>query len=147
MYYYHSLSYGRTEKNAVRFLGADLGLENDPHFQRQINRPATSGKGEPIMFIPPVRLSACRSLFSVLAHFAQDLCAKASLLIDYRHYECMLQLSCLDDLNFQGIEKDLLLYVLIHTQNIRLDPMANSQFALTMDYPLFEPLAGEAEGQ
>lgn len=144
MYYYHSLSYERTENNEIRFLGADLGLEDDPYFQQQLNRTTTSREGDEIMFVHPVRLSACRSLFSILAHFAKELCAKASLLIDYAHYECTLQLSCLNDPAFQGIEKDLLLYVLMNTQHIRFDSMENNQFVLTMEYPLFEPLPDEA---
>lgn len=141
MYYYHSLSYERTEKNEVCLSGTDLGLENDPYLWQRINQPITSGDTEQVMFVHPVRLSACWSLFSILAHFAKELGAKASLLIDYGHCECTLQISRLDEPQFQGIEKDLLLYALVHTQNIRTDPMENGQFALTMEYPLFEPLA------
>lgn len=143
MYYYRSLSYGRTEKNEVYLSGTDHGLKNDPYLQQRLNRPITSKDTEKVMFAHPVRCSACWSLFSILSYFAKKLCAKASLLIDYDHYECILQISRLCDPKFQGIEKDLLLYVLVHTQNIRTDPMENGQFALTMEYPLFEPLASQ----
>lgn len=143
MYYYHSLSYERTEENEIRFLGTGIGLEDDPYLQQKLNRPAAGGEANEIMFIAPVRLSACWSLFSILAHFAKELGAKASLLIDYDHCECTLQISRLDDPKFQGIEKDLLLYVLAHTQNIRTAPMENGQYALTMEYALFEPLANQ----
>jgi hypothetical protein len=144
MYYYHSLTYILTPGEHRRFLGADLGMEHDPYFTWKINRPV-SNTGDRIMFLNPVRLRVCNHLFSILAYFAKEYIAKASLLIDYAHFECTLQLSCLHFVNFYGSEESLFWSVLFCTEDIHIDAMANGAFAFTMEFPLFEPLSSQNE--
>lgn len=93
------------------------------------------------MFLNPAKLRICKQLFSILAYFAKEFIAKASLLIDYSHFECTLQLSCLHFVNFYGSEESLFWFVLFCTEDIHIDAMANGAFAFTMEFPLFEPLS------
>lgn len=139
MYYYHSLSYKTAEKNPICFIELDNGIEHDPYLCWKLNRPPSTKRAN-IMFLSPIKFSICRALFSILTHFAREFYAKASILIDYEHYDCTLQLSCLDCLDLYGIDKELLLYVIFHTQNIRFDSTGNNKFAITMEFPLFNKL-------
>ena len=142
MYYYHSLTYVLTPEDRCCFLGADLGMEHDPYLRWKVSRPA-SRSDDCVMFLNPVRLRICNYLFSILAYFAKEFFAKASLLIDYSHFECTLQLSCLHFVNFYGSEEALFWFVLFCTKDIHIDTMENGAFAFTMEFPLFEPLSSE----
>ena len=139
MYYYHSLAYKTTEKNSVYFIELDNGIEHDPYFCWKLNRPPRTEQCN-IMYLCPLKYSVCKALFSILTYFAKEFYAKASILIDYEHYDCTLQLSCLDCLDLYGIDKELLLYVISHTKNIRFDSTGNNKFAITMEFPLFNKL-------
>ena len=106
MYYYHSLTYVLAPGDRCCFLGADLGMDHDPYLRWKVSRPISDSE-ERIMFLNPAKLRICKQLFSILAYFAKEFIAKASLLIDYSHFECTLQLSCLHFVNFYGSEESL----------------------------------------
>ncbi len=89
MYYYHSLTYVLAPGDRCHFLGADLGMEHDPYFRWKVSRPVSNTEDR-IMFLNPAKLRVCSYLFSILAYFAKEFIAKASLLIDYSHFECTL---------------------------------------------------------
>lgn len=144
MYYYHSLTYVLAPGDRCRFLGADLGMDHDPYFKWKVSRPVNS-KDDRIMFLNPVRLRICSHLFSILTYFAKEFFAKASLLIDYSHFECTLQLSCLHYINFFNSEEPLLWFVLFCTEDLRIDSTTDGAFAFTMEFPLFEPLSSPKE--
>lgn len=140
MYYYHSLTYVLAPGDRCHFLGADLGMEHDPYFRWKVSQPVSNTEDR-IMFLNPAKLRVCNYLFSILAYFAKEFIAKASLLIDYSHFECTLQLSHLHFVNFYGSEESLFWFVLFCTEDIHIDTMPNGAFAFTMEFPLFEPLA------
>ena len=71
-------------RESLYFLGADLEMEYDPRFRWKVSPPVNS-MDDQIMFLKPARLRVCIQLFLLLAYFA-----KASLLIDYSHFECTL---------------------------------------------------------
>ena len=139
MYYYHSLTYALAPGDRCRFIGADLGMEHDPYFRWKVSRPVNN-TGDRIMLLNPARLRVCNFLFSILAYFAKEFMAKASLLIDYAHFECTLQLSCLHFVNFYGSEESLFWFVLFCTKDFHIDAMEDGAFAFTMEFPLFESL-------
>lgn len=140
MYYYHSLTYVLAPGDRCHFLGADLGMEHDPYFRWKVSRPVCS-TDDCIMFLNPARLRVCNQLFSILAYFAKEFIAKVSLLIDYSHFECTLQLSRLHYINFYGLEESLFWSVLLRTKGLHIDAMTNGGFAFTMEFQLFEPLS------
>lgn len=140
MYYYRSLKYALAPGERCCFLGANVGMEHDPYFSWKVSRPIHNADDR-IMFLNPARLRVCNHLFSILAYFAKEFIAKASLLIDYDHFECTLQLSCLHFVNFYDLEESLFWFVLFCTEDIHIDAMANGAFAFTMEFPLFEPLS------
>lgn len=129
MYYYHSLTYELAPGDRRRFLGADLGMEYDPYFRWKVSRPV-SCTDDQIMFLNPARLRVCIQLFSILAYFAKEFFAKASLLIDYSHFECTLQLSCLHFMNFYGLEESLFWYVLFCAKDVHIDSMKNGALSV-----------------
>ena len=140
MYYYHSLTYVLAPGDHCHFLGENLGMEHDPYLRWKVSRPISNSE-DCIMFLNPAKLRVCKYLFSILAYFTREYIAKASLLIDYSHFECTLQLSCLSFVNFYGSEESLFWFVLFCTEDIHIDAMANGTFAFTMEFPLFEPLS------
>lgn len=140
MYYYHSVAYALAPGDRRRFLGADIGMEHDPYFSWKVSR-TVNRTDDQVMFLNPARLRVCNFLFSILAYFAKEFIAKASLLIDYSHFECTLQLSYLHFVNFYDSEESLFWFVLFCTNDIHIDAMANGAFAFTMEFPLFEPLS------
>ena len=139
MYFYHSLTYVPAPEDRCCFLGVDLDMEHDPYLCWKVSRPA-SRADDYIIFLNPVRLRICNYLFSILAYFAKEFFAKVSLLIDYSHFECTLQLSGLHFMNFHGFEEALFSLVLFCTKDVHIDAMENGAFAFTMEFPLFEPL-------